>query len=84
MYQPNTKAWLFDYSSEYFHVLCPATTFSLISLFVLDTPAYLHIYRFYGKHREVTKRLAAGQFHGNRTPPGIARSRPHWLRRFYT
>lgn len=41
MYQPNTKAWLFDYSSEYFHVLCPATTFSLISLFVLDTPAYI-------------------------------------------
>lgn len=45
-----------------------------VNLFVLDTPKY---------QREVTKRLAAHQLHGNLTPGRISVGCPHLLRRSY-
>lgn len=75
MYQPEARI---------FFPLLPATIF--ISLFVPDAPAFLPAIRnnkFYGRQREVTRRLAAYQLHGNCTPPRISPSCPHLLRRLY-
>ena len=86
MYQPEAKHEFCLFFANMFP-LTPATIFIFISLFVPDAPAFLPAIRnnkFYGRQREVTRRLAAYQLHENCTPPRISPSCPHLLRRLYT
>lgn len=66
MYQPEAKHEFCLFFANMFP-LTPATIFIFISLFVPDTPAFLPAIRnnrFYGRQREVIRRLAAYQLHG--------------------